>query len=118
MAGNEQEMLVDMNELIPGQEYTFIFNDGNRYSGILETYLGNPRSAVRLANGYQRNGVRQQGTTNFPLSFVNRVVQDRVTQSGGKKQKVNGKKQKSKRKKTRKLRRKMSRRRKLSRTKK
>jgi hypothetical protein len=114
MAGNEQEMLVDMNELIPGQEYTFIFNDGRRYSGILETYGPNngiPRSAVRLANGYQRNGVRQQGTTNFPLSFVNRVIQDRVTQTGGKKQK-------SKRKKTRKPRRKMSRRRKLSRTRK
>jgi hypothetical protein len=69
---------VNMNQLTPGIEYTFIYHNGDRYRGMLETYLGNngiPRRAVRLANGFQRNGVRQQGTTNFPLDFVNRVVQ-------------------------------------------
>lgn len=75
--------LVDMNQLTPGIEYTFIFNNGDRIYGILETYLANdsiPRSAVRLANGYQFNGVPEQGVTSFPLNLVNRVAQGRVFQ--------------------------------------
>ena len=69
---------VNMNELTPGIEYTFVLNDGDRIHGMLETYLGNdgiPRRAVRLANGYQRNGVRQEGRTTISLDLVNRVVQ-------------------------------------------
>ena len=78
MAGAGPEILVDMNQLIPGIEYTFIYHNGDRYRGILETYVANeriPRSAVRLANGFQRNGAPQQGRTTFPLDFVNRVIQ-------------------------------------------
>ena len=117
MAGAGPEILVDMNQLTPGIEYTFILNDGDRLYGMLETYLGNdgiPRRAVRLANGYKLNGERHRGTRTISLDSVNRVVQHgprpdehMYTQSGGKKQKIN-------RKKSRKSRRKSSRRRKSS----
>ena len=69
---------VDMNELTPGIEYTFILNNRDRIYGMLETYLGNngiPRRAVRLYNNSRRNGVLQQGATTISLDLVNRVVQ-------------------------------------------
>ena len=69
---------VDMNQLTPGIEYTFILNDRDRIYGMLETYLGNngiPRRAVRLYKNSRRNGVLQQGATTISLDLVNRVVQ-------------------------------------------
>ena len=69
---------VNMNELTPGIEYTFILNDGNLIYGMLETYLGNngiPRRAVRLYKNSRRNGVLQEGATTISLDLVNRVVQ-------------------------------------------
>ena len=67
---------VDMNELTPGTEYTFIFNNEDRIYGMLETYLGNNRDrAVRLYKNSRRNGVLQDGPQTFPLNLVNRVVQ-------------------------------------------
>jgi hypothetical protein len=70
---------VNKNELTPGIEYTFIFNNEDRVYGMLETYLGNnrgnPRGAVRLYKNSRRNGVLQDGPQTFPLNLVNRVVQ-------------------------------------------
>ena len=66
---------VNKNELTPGIEYTFIFNDEDRIYGMLETYLGNNRDrSVRLYKNSRRNGVLQDGPQTFPLNSVIRVV--------------------------------------------
>jgi hypothetical protein len=76
---------VNMNQLIPGEEYTFMYNydDGTRANvgGIVNSYLaeqGNPRGAVRLSNYQIDNELPKTGPIDITLKNVAGIFAGRV----------------------------------------
>jgi len=76
---------VNMNQLIPGEEYTFIYNydDGTRANvgGIVNRYLaeqGNPRGAVRLNNYQINNDLPQPGPIDITLRNIASIFSGRI----------------------------------------
>ena len=76
---------VNMNQLIPGEEYTFMYNydDGTKANvgGIVNSYLaerGNPRGAVRLSNYQIDNELPKPGPIDITLKNVAGIFAGRV----------------------------------------
>jgi hypothetical protein len=76
---------VTINQLTPGEEYTFIYNydDGTKANvrGIVNRYLveqGNPRGAVRVSNYQINNDLPQPGPIDITLRNIASIFAGRV----------------------------------------